>query len=42
MTGRLEMVGDDDAVVCTDGVCAVPGTTSAPPEPEAASGADEG
>lgn len=24
MTGPLEMVGDDDAAVCEDGVCALP------------------
>jgi hypothetical protein len=42
VTGPLEIVGADDAAVCVDGVCALPTTTSAPPEPEAAAdGADE-
>lgn len=41
MTGPLEMIGPVDAEsVCVDGVCAVPGTASAPPAPEAADGAD--
>ncbi|MCX6406333.1 MAG: hypothetical protein NTV28_05390 [Propionibacteriales bacterium] len=42
MTGPLQMVGDDDAAVCVDGVCALPSTTSAPPQPEAVDGADAG
>jgi hypothetical protein len=36
------MVGDEDAAVCVDGVCALPTTPSAPPQPVAADGADEG
>lgn len=40
MTGRLEMLGDDAAAVCVDGVCAVPATTSAPSERAARDGAD--
>ncbi|MEH3069184.1 MAG: hypothetical protein PGN15_14535 [Aeromicrobium erythreum] len=41
MNGPLEMLGDDAAVVCVDGVCAVPTTTSAPSERAAQNGADE-
>lgn len=41
MTGPLQMVGDDDAAVCVDGVCALPTTPTAPPQPVAADGADE-
>jgi len=37
----LEMLGDDAAAVCVDGVCAVPTTTSAPSERSAQDGADE-
>ncbi|WP_370207732.1 hypothetical protein [Aeromicrobium sp.] len=40
MTGRLEMLGDDAAAVCVDGVCAVPTTTSAPSARPARAGAD--
>ena len=27
MTGPFEMVGDDEAPVCVDGVCELPGAT---------------
>ncbi|MCO7239301.1 hypothetical protein [Aeromicrobium sp. CnD17-E] len=40
MTGPLEMLGDDAAAVCVDGVCAVP-TTTAPSERSAQDGADD-
>lgn len=32
MTGPLEMVGADDAQVCVDGVCALPGAADDAPE----------
>ena len=35
MSGPFEMLGDPDAAVCEDGVCAVPG-----PRPETAQDAD--
>jgi hypothetical protein len=41
VNGPLEMLGDDAAAVCVDGVCAVPATTSAPSERAAQDGADE-
>ncbi len=42
MNGPLEMVGDDEtAQVCLEGVCAVPGTTSAPSGSGAEDGADD-
>ena len=41
MNGPLEMLGDDAAAVCVDGVCAVPATTSAPSERSAQDEADE-
>lgn len=33
MTGPLEIVGDEDAPSCVDGVCAVP-VTDEPEEPD--------
>jgi hypothetical protein len=38
MSGPFEMLGDPDAAVCEDGVCAVPGPR---PEPQDADRPDE-
>ena len=38
MTGPFEIVGDDDAPVCVDGVCEIPRASDGAPEEQAEPG----